>query len=1012
VGAPAATLYPGRIYPGLRPFDVEDALLFFGREEQTDELLRRLDDTRFLAVVGLSGSGKSSLVRAGLLPALRRGHLASAGSRWQVAVMRPGSDPLGALASVLNETLGEREDRLATLRSGRLGLLDSSRQGRTADQNLLLVVDQFEEIFRFQDTHRHRAGEAAEFVELLLAASQEYEPTFRVYVVITLRSDYLGECARFSGLPEALNESQYLVPRMARERLCEAIEGPAALGGVALSKELREELLDKTGDDPDQLPVLQHLLMRMWEIRKPTGTSFSIGQDQYQAVGGWDNALNKHAETVWNSLGERRDLAKRMFQRLTEKGTVGREVRRPATVHQLSEIAEVTEDEVTQVADHFRGPGCNFLTSPDRELTGNSVIDISHESLIRRWKQLNEWTAEEAAWGEWYRRVEDRVGIRGAYLVDPELQSAVQAQAKGRWNEPWAERYRTEQDGIRPAYADVIRFLEDSRKRRSDEISRLRRTRVIVAVVAVLFAALSVCATYFWLTARKAHHQAEAQAQELRKSEKAAQDALGALDVQSRKTREALATTESALAALDVQSGKTQAALKAAQGAKAELDNVLKTYGKTQQSSLTSPVARIPNEPQPAGAPAQSSTSAGSPPRTIKHVIVLMMVARSFDHMLGALKSRNPQIDGLAGSETNPDTTGATVKVRPLAAFQGQLNPDPDQHFPAADVQIFGGDVSPTRTANMQGFVKSYYNQRPSLEHSQVIMYYFTPDNLPVLTTLAQEFAVCDRWFSSVPGPSIPNRTFAHYGTSFGHVDAFFSGGANQPYKSIFERLLDNRRTAKLYFYDLVSSVIEMPDLLRSLGSHPETHGTFQQFLDGASKGNLPEYSFIEPNFSDHTTSNGAEIANDQHPDHNVQAGEFFIAEVYNAIRNNESLWRDSVLVITYSSHGGIYDHVRPPAATPDGFVAAPNQTGTGREFAFDRLGVRVPAVIVSPWIPKGTVDHTVYDHASIPATVSKVFLSGPQNVSPRERSAHTFEGVLTLKTMRADTPVFDVGNQ
>src|SRR5580704_10333168 len=133
MAASAITLHPGRIYPGLRPFDVEDALLFFGREEQTDELLRRLDDTRFLAVVGLSGSGKSSLVRAGLLPALRRGHLAGAGSHWLVSVMRPGSDPLCALARVLDETLGERDNRLRTLRSGGFGLADASLRGRNAD---------------------------------------------------------------------------------------------------------------------------------------------------------------------------------------------------------------------------------------------------------------------------------------------------------------------------------------------------------------------------------------------------------------------------------------------------------------------------------------------------------------------------------------------------------------------------------------------------------------------------------------------------------------------------------------------------------------------------------------------------------------------------------------------------------------------------------------------------------------------------------------------------------------
>ena len=514
MGAPANALYTGRIYPGLRPFDAEDALLFFGRDQETDELLRRLDDTRFLGVVGLSGSGKSSLVRAGLLPALRRGHLAGAGSQWRVSVTRPGSDPLSALARVLDETLGKRVDRLSTLRSGSLGLLDATRHGRSEDENLVLVVDQFEEIFRFQDTYRQRAGEAAEFVDLLLAATQEYEAAWRIYVVITLRSDYLGECARFRRLPEALNESQYLVPRMRRDELREAIIGPTALGGVELNRDLLEELLDKTGDDPDQLPVLQHLLMRMWEVREQMEKGSHITAGHYQTVGGWDEALNLHADAVWKELGSRRDLAKRIFQRLTERAQAGREVRRPATLTELADVAEVSANEVATVVQHFRQEGCSFLTSPDRELAGDSIIDISHESLIRRWKRLNDWTTEEADWGQWYRRVEDNLSFGGSWLVDPALESALQAREKGRWNEAWAERYRIESGGRNVGYGDLIRFLDESRKRRSDAVARLRRTRALVAAAAVLFAALAIVATYFGLSARKARKQAESNARD------------------------------------------------------------------------------------------------------------------------------------------------------------------------------------------------------------------------------------------------------------------------------------------------------------------------------------------------------------------------------------------------------------------------------------------------------------------------------------------------------------------
>jgi WD40 repeat protein len=507
MSAPATALYSGRIYPGLRPFDAEDALLFFGRDRQIDELLRRLDETRFLAVVGLSGGGKSSLVRAGLLPALRRGHLRGAGSHWRISIMRPGSDPLGALARALDETLGERDDRLRTLRSGRLGLLDASRYGRRAEENVLLVVDQFEELFRFQDTCRERSAEASEFVELLLAAGEEFEPVWRVYVVITLRSDYLGECARFCGLPEALNDSQYLVPRMTREQLREAIVGPAALGGVEVSKELWEELLDKTGDEPDQLPVLQHLLMRMWEKREQTAAGFRITKEHYTAAGGWDDALNNHADAVWNELGARRDAAKRMLQRLTERAQAGREVRRPATVRELAEVADARADEVIRVVEHFWQEGCNFLTSPDRELNPDSVIDISHESLIRQWKRLNEWTTEEAGWGEWYRRVEDTLSFGGAWLVNPALESALEARRKGRWNAAWAERY-AKSESVRPAYSDVIRFLEESWKRRGDELTRLRRTRALVVVAALLFACLAVAASWFWWVARRSEEGA------------------------------------------------------------------------------------------------------------------------------------------------------------------------------------------------------------------------------------------------------------------------------------------------------------------------------------------------------------------------------------------------------------------------------------------------------------------------------------------------------------------------
>ena len=390
----------------------------------------------------------------------------------------------------------------------------------------------------------------------------------------------------------------------------------------------------------------------------------------------------------------------------------------------------------------------------------------------------------------------------------------------------------------------------------------------------------------------------------------------------------------------------------------------------------------------------------------LKHIVVLMMENRSFDHMLGSLTAVNPQIDGITAGLSNPDTTGALVLPQPLAAFQGQLDPDPDHHFPAVDLQIFNGDTSAGRQPTMQGFVKSYFNQQQDVGHSQKIMYYFAQNRLPVLTTLALEFAVFNRWFASIPGPTICNRAFAHYGTSFGQVgmDVFY---VKEPYKSVYDRMIAAGHTAKIYYYDTTSSTMEVVNLLQN---EPKLFGTYQQFLSDCGSGSLPDYSFVEPNYTDHDGDDGEEVANDQHPDHNIQAGEAFIASIYNAVKQSP-LWPNTALLVVYDEHGGIYDHVAPPNCSPnapDGFVASANDTGLGVPFGFDRLGVRVPAILISPWVPKGAVvGGRIFEHASIPATVTKFFLGSYAQRTAREAAADTFVDLVSLDVMRQDCPDF-----
>jgi phospholipase C len=408
----------------------------------------------------------------------------------------------------------------------------------------------------------------------------------------------------------------------------------------------------------------------------------------------------------------------------------------------------------------------------------------------------------------------------------------------------------------------------------------------------------------------------------------------------------------------------------------------------------------------------------------LKHVVVLMMENRSFDHMLGSLSlvvengaKKYPKITGLTGNESNPDTAGNVIKVQPNAKFQSQLDPDPDHHFPGVDLQIFGGaPPGPGRVPNMQGFVKDYFNQTNDINRSHYIMSYFTPDQLPVLTTLATQFAVFNGWFASIPGPTICNRAFAHYGTSFGQVgmDIFY---ILDPILSIYERMIQAGRTSKIYYYDQQSSTMEIVNLLKN---QPQIFASYSQFVADCQNNLLPEYSLIEPCYSDHPGLGGGEIlASDQHPDHNVQEGEKFIARVYNAIRTNEALWRSTALLIVYDEHGGIYDHVVPPHCTPDGYSAKPSDTGTGEAFNFDRLGIRVPAILVSPYIPKGTVvpgtedsaNGRIFEHACIPGTVTNFFLQGDAKRTIREKNASNFLDLLS-GPMRPDSdiPYFQLG--
>ena len=383
------------------------------------------------------------------------------------------------------------------------------------------------------------------------------------------------------------------------------------------------------------------------------------------------------------------------------------------------------------------------------------------------------------------------------------------------------------------------------------------------------------------------------------------------------------------------------------------------------------------------------------PPGQIQHLVVLMMENRSFDHMFGFLMSDSYPIEGLTGNESNLDSQGEPVKVSADANYSGDLGTDPGHHFPDVNIQIFG-NIEGTGEPTMSGFVADYQKMcGGNLSKSRRIMKCFSAKRIPVITTLAQQYAICDHWFSSIPGPTLPNRSFAHAATSVGRLDmnpTWFDEA-----KTIYELLGESNVSSKIYFHDM-SMAQTFKNL--QLGDQNKYFGTFNSFLDACSKGTLPAYSFVEPRYNA-DNSGDALPATDQHPDHDVQEGETLILDVYNAVRKSR-LWESTILLIVYDEHGGTYDHVPPPATVnPDGKACI------DPPFTFTRLGVRVPAVVISPWIEPETIDSNQYDHASIVATARKLFLGAgweAKALTARDQAALPFDGTLTRDTARTDT--------
>jgi WD40 repeat protein len=478
-------------YPGLRPFGCDEYDIFCGREGQTDQLLEKLAKEHFLAILGPSGCGKSSLVRAGLLTNLHGGMVH--GASWWITELRPGNSPFANLASALlkkDDEITTNNPTLASYKSSFTHSLSSSLQeenlhGNSQNlckilaenplpeyHNLLILVDQFEELFRY--SQEGGTKEVMAFVALLLESCKHD----RVYVLITMRSEFLDKCTQFKELPEKINQGLFLVPNLNRDQSRQAIELPAKVFASKLEPELVECLLDDMGDDPDQLPLMQHVLMRMWwHLKGAKGVTLSLGY--YEEIGGLAKALSKSAEEeAYGDLApEKQKIAEILFRCLSEYNEKENNyVRRPVNLGDVAQLANKDWLAIVEIIDEFRKRRRRFLT-PSLEnvelLNEHSIIDISHESLIRQWQRLKDWAKEETEWAKSYRHLEENACAwkqgEAALLRTPGLEHALEwyDAVQKLYTEPtqmatWASRYGEHFDSVNV-------FLNASKKAQKEE---------------------------------------------------------------------------------------------------------------------------------------------------------------------------------------------------------------------------------------------------------------------------------------------------------------------------------------------------------------------------------------------------------------------------------------------------------------------------------------------------------------------------------------------------------------
>jgi WD40 repeat protein len=463
-------------FPGLRPFTPEDRAMFFGRETESDEVISKLLKNRYISVIGAAGCGKSSLINSGIVPKINDMKVMES-SVWRILTFSPGNDPLGNLARIFSKGIAasgnepvDKEIILTDLTNGSDSFSELVRKYfKQHDGNVLLIIDQFEELFRYNTHSKSDSPQstANKFVDFLLRSLNSLEAN--IFIIVSMRSEYIGDCSHYKGLTMLINNSNYLVPEMEVDTLRDVITSPVKLAGAKIDAELVETLLSCMREQHSQLLVLQHALMRTWLYwSEHNDMDKQISKSDYESTGSLGKAINQHAEKLYEELSQRgKEICSILFKTITRKSSENKGLRHPADASVITTIAACSTEELNEVVGKFSSLSFPVITTgDDLMLKETTLIDLRNENLITLWNRLKEWVDNEAFATEMYLRLSDASALyqqgKTGLFRPPDLQIAIKWRDEYKPTLTWAVQYN-------PAFERAMVFLRTSEKAFLDE---------------------------------------------------------------------------------------------------------------------------------------------------------------------------------------------------------------------------------------------------------------------------------------------------------------------------------------------------------------------------------------------------------------------------------------------------------------------------------------------------------------------------------------------------------------